>query len=87
MSRPNLSDPVPVRLPEDVLTNIEAVAETCERTRSWVIVRALKLYLKGEGAEVLAVRNGREQVAKGDVHDMDDVLRELEAPFVASVKA
>lgn len=87
MSRPNLSDPVPVRLPEDVLRDIEAVAETCERTRSWVIVRALKLYLKGEGAEVLAVRNGRDQAASGDVHDMDAVLRELEAPFVGLSKA
>lgn len=41
------------------------------------MVRALKLYLAGEGADILAVRKGREQVAGGDVHDMDDVLREI----------
>lgn len=87
MSRPNLSDPIPVRLPEDVLRDIEVIAETCERTRSWVIVRALKLYLKGEGADVLAVKNGRDEVANGDVHDMDTVLQELEAPFVGVAKA
>nr|DAH84738.1 MAG TPA: putative transcriptional regulator [Caudoviricetes sp.] len=71
---PNLSDPIPIRLPEEVLAAIEQIAETCDRSRSWVMVRALKLYLAGEGADILAVRKGREQVAGGDVHDMDKVL-------------
>ncbi len=43
------------------------------------MVRALKLYLSMEGAEILAVRKGRQQIADGDVHDMDDVLDEVEA--------
>lgn len=78
MSKPVLSDPIPVRFPIEVLADVEAIAATCERTRSWVIVRALRLYLQGEGADVLAVRRGREQIARGEVHDMDDVLGELE---------
>jgi len=44
-----------------------------------VIVRALKLYLAGEGSDILAIIKGREQIATGDVHDMDDVIREIEA--------
>lgn len=77
MPKPILSDPITIRLPEDILTKIEHVAETCERSRSWVMVRALKMYLAGEGADVLSVRKGREQVAGGDAHDMDDVLGEI----------
>ncbi|MDR4308321.1 ribbon-helix-helix protein, CopG family [Chelatococcus sambhunathii] len=79
MSRPQLSDPVAFRLPLEVLDQIETIAETCERTRSWVIVRALRLYLAGEGSEVLAIRRGREQIASGESHDLDDVIGELEA--------
>ena len=75
--KPNLSDPITMRLPEEVLAAIEQIAETCDRTRSWVMVRALKLYLASEGADILAVRKGREQVADGDVHDMDEVLRDI----------
>ncbi|WP_163271437.1 CopG family ribbon-helix-helix protein [Chelativorans alearense] len=78
MSKPALSDPITLRLPEDVLTAIEQIAETCDRSRSWVMVRALKVYLAGEGADILAVRKGRNEVASGDVHDMDDVLREID---------
>jgi predicted transcriptional regulator len=78
MTKPNLSDPITIRLPQDVLSTIEQIAETCDRSRSWVMVRALKMYLANEGADILAVRKGREQVASGDVHDMDDVLREID---------
>ncbi|AZO32270.1 ribbon-helix-helix domain-containing protein [Mesorhizobium sp. M1B.F.Ca.ET.045.04.1.1] len=77
MAKPSLSDPITMRLPEEVLAAIEQIAETCDRSRSWVMVRALKLYLAGEGADILAVRKGREQVADGDVHDMDGVLGEI----------
>ena len=85
MAKPELSNPVALRLPVDVLDKIEAIAETCERTRSWVIVRALKLYLLGEGDEILAIRQGREQIAAGQSHDLDDVLQELEAIVAGKV--
>ncbi|WP_188913205.1 CopG family ribbon-helix-helix protein [Aureimonas endophytica] len=78
MSKRELSDPITLRIPLDVLEAVETIAETSERSRSWVIVRALRLYLAGEGEEILAVRRGREQIAAGEVHEMDDVLRELE---------
>ena len=76
--KPDLSPPVPVRLPVDVLSEIEAIAKTCDRTRSWVIVRALRLYLAAEGADILAVSRGLEQAAAGDLHDMAEALREIE---------
>ncbi|MCO6178994.1 MULTISPECIES: CopG family ribbon-helix-helix protein [Ciceribacter] len=74
-----LSDPITLRLPVDVLSEIEDVARTCERSRSWVIVRALKSYLANEGREVLELARARRAVDAGDVHDLDDVLKEVEA--------
>jgi predicted transcriptional regulator len=79
MSKSPLSGPLTLRLPLDVLGDLEKIASASDRTRSWVIVRALKAYLAGEGADILAIVKGREQIAAGDVHDMDDVIREIEA--------
>lgn len=77
MSKAELSDPIAFRVPVDVLANIERIAAASERTRSWVIVRALKLYLADEGADCLAVLRGREEAAAGGGHGADDVLAEL----------
>jgi predicted transcriptional regulator len=74
----NLSDPIAIRIPADILTKIEQIAETSERTRSWVIVRALKAYLASEGGDVLAIEKGREEFAQGRLHDLSEVLDELE---------
>ncbi len=79
MSKPELSGPIPIRIPVDVLAEIQKIADACDRTRSWVMVRALRAYLAGEGADILAVVKGRGQAAEGDVRDMEDVLSEIEA--------
>jgi predicted transcriptional regulator len=73
-----LSDPISIRLPRDVLAAIEQVAKASDRSRSWVLVRALRRYLMTEGADILAVVEGRAQIANGDAHDMDDVLNDVE---------
>jgi predicted transcriptional regulator len=74
-----LSDPLTMRLPVEVLKDIETIAKTCNRSRSWVIVRALKAYLAAEGSEVLRVVKAREEYAAGLVYDLDDVLAEVDA--------
>jgi predicted transcriptional regulator len=73
-----LSDPIALRIPVDILRDIEAIAETTERTRSWVIVRALKAYLASEGGDVLAIREGERQIAAGDAYPIEDVIAEIE---------
>lgn len=79
MVKSELSDPITLRIPKDILQSVEDIADTSERTRSWVIVRALRLYLAGEGSEILAIRRGRQQIADGQSHDLDEVMRELES--------
>ncbi len=78
MSKQNLSDPITLRLPLDLLAEIEAVAGACERSRSWVMVRALKAYLAQEGREILEIKQARKAVADGQGTDADDVLIELD---------
>lgn len=75
-----VSDPITLRLPLDILRDIEKIAEGSERTRSWVIVRALKYYLarEAEGGICLSVLRGREEAAAGGGRDADDVLAELD---------
>lgn len=75
---PDLSEPVSLRIPSDLLQAIEAIAAATDRTRSWVMIRALKRYLATEGADILAVAEGRQQIAAGDSHDMDAVIDEVE---------
>ncbi|MCA1371823.1 ribbon-helix-helix protein, CopG family [Ensifer sp. NBAIM29] len=77
MGKQNLSDPITLRIPLDVLSDIEAIAEATERSRSWVIVRALRTYLLNEGADVLAFRQGQQEIANGDYEDVDDVLADM----------
>jgi predicted transcriptional regulator len=64
-----------------MLKDIEAIARTAERSRSWVIVRALKYYLMQEGNDILQVMKGEEQIRNGEVIDADDLFAELMAPL------
>jgi predicted transcriptional regulator len=74
----NLSDPIALRVPADILAEIERIAHLAERSRSWVIVRAMKAYLAAEGRDILAAAEGRDEIARGESADLDDVLDELD---------
>ena len=75
--KPVLSDPITLRVPQDILDDIERIAETADRSRSWVIVRALKYYLMAEGNDVLQIRKGEEQIARGETVDTEEFFAEL----------
>ena len=77
-SKSQLSDPIALRIPLDVLGEIETIAEVTDRTRSWVIVRALKAYLAAEGSDVIEAAKGRAEIAQGLSHDLATVLDELD---------
>jgi predicted transcriptional regulator len=81
MTKPVLSDPIALRIPEDMLKDIEAIAKASDRTRSWVIVRALKYYLMQEGNDVLQILKGEEQIRNGEFIDADDLFAELMSPI------
>lgn len=79
MSNPKaLSNPIALRVPEDILADIERIAQATERSRSWVIVRALKAYLASEGGDILAVAEGRNEIARGEAFDLEKTLDDLD---------
>jgi len=77
MPKQNLSDPIALRLPEDMLKDIETIAKATERSRSWVIVRALKYYLRQEGSDILEILEGERQAANGETVDAEDLFAQL----------
>ncbi|ANL38360.1 MULTISPECIES: CopG family ribbon-helix-helix protein [Rhizobium] len=79
MSERELSDPITMRLPLDVLSEIGEIAEICDRSRSWVFVRALKSYLAAEGREIIELAQARRDIENGPGHDLDDVIDEVDA--------
>ncbi len=79
MAKPVLSDPIALRLPVDVLKDIETIAATSERSRSWVMVRAMRYYLATEGKDILDIEHAREGMRQGKFQDVDALLDELDA--------
>ncbi|MBY5705728.1 ribbon-helix-helix protein, CopG family [Rhizobium leguminosarum] len=78
MTRANMSESVTLRIPVDVLSDIEAIANATERSRSYIIVRALRTYLLNEGADIFAAIKRREQIAAGEQEDLDDVIADMD---------
>jgi predicted transcriptional regulator len=78
MAGESMSELMALRIPVEVLSNIDAIAAATERSRSFIITRALKTYLLNEGADILAAIKGREQIASEEYEDMDDVLADLD---------
>jgi predicted transcriptional regulator len=85
MTKTVMSESVTFRIPADVLSNIDVIAEATERSRSYIIVRALRTYLLYEGSDILAALKGREQTAAGESEDMDDVLTEMDRIIAGKV--
>ena len=70
---------ISLRVPGDMLADFDRIAAAMERDRSWLILRAMKSYLEGDGADILEEIEGIEQLDRGEGIDMDDVLDEADA--------
>ncbi|TWF52078.1 CopG family ribbon-helix-helix protein [Neorhizobium alkalisoli] len=79
MSDRELSDPITMRLPTDLLSEIEEIAKICNRSRSWVFVRAVKSYLAAEGREIIELAEAKRDIENGLGQNLDDVIDEVEA--------
>jgi predicted transcriptional regulator len=68
-----------LRVPLDVVESFDRIAKALDRDRSWVMLRALRLYLEGEGAELAAEAAGLAALDRGESVDFDSVLDEAAA--------
>jgi predicted transcriptional regulator len=71
--------PVSVRLPADLIEALDVIATAVERSRSWIIMRALRQYLADEGAEILDVQQGIAEADRGETVSVEEVLAEMRA--------
>ena len=78
MTKAGTSESVALCIPSDVLSEVQATAEATERSRSYIIVRALRTYLMNEGADIPASIQGRDQIAAGEYEDIDEVIAEMD---------
>ena len=74
---------VSMRIPNEVLADFDRIAAALERDRSWVMLRAFKTFLEGEGSVILDEAEGLAELDRGESHDLDDVLAEAEAIIAA----
>ena len=70
---------VSLRIPSDVVASFDAIAAALDRDRSWVMLRAMKDYLAGEGAEVLEDSEGIAELDRGEHVDFDQMLNRARA--------
>jgi len=73
------SIPVSLRVPADLIETLDKIAAALERSRSWVMLRALRQYIADEGQEVLDVREGIAEAERGEMVPIEDVLAEMDA--------
>lgn len=57
---------VSIRLPAELLGEVDRVAAALERDRTWVMLHAFKRYLDDEGAEILSEAEGIEALDRGE---------------------
>jgi predicted transcriptional regulator len=72
------STSVSLRVPKDLLQQLDAIAAALDRPRSWILLRALRQYLRDEGAEILEVKEGMAQLDNGEGRRFDEALGDLQ---------
>ncbi|MFD1746556.1 CopG family ribbon-helix-helix protein [Rhizobium helianthi] len=85
MPKTQSSDSVTLRVPAEILAQVEAIAEATDRSRSYIIVRALRTYLMNEGGDILSAIKGKQQIDAGETEDMDAVIAEMDRIIAGKV--
>jgi len=66
-------------MPADLIETLDKIAAALERSRSWVMLRALRQYIADERQEVLDVQEGIAEAERGEMVPIEDVLAEMDA--------
>src|SRR5437762_13233600 len=72
------STPVSLRVPADVIEKLDKVAIFYQRSRSWVMLRALRQYLAEEGQEALDCLESIAEIERGEYHTLEEVLADMD---------
>jgi predicted transcriptional regulator len=75
-----------LRVPADMVERFDRIARALDRDRTWVMLRAFRQYLDGEGAELLQEAAGLASLDRGEGVEFDSVMDEATA-VIAQAKA
>jgi len=72
------SSHVSLRVPDQIIEAFDKLAAMLDRSRSWVMLRALTQYLEDEGAEVAEDAESLAELDRGESVSAEDVRRRVE---------
>jgi predicted transcriptional regulator len=72
------ADAMTLKIPGDLAADVARIAETTGRSANSIVLRAIRIYLMNEGADILAYRRGLDEIAAGEVEDIDDVIADMD---------
>ena len=78
---------VSLRVPNDLIEAFDRLAVALDRPRSWVIVRALRQYLDGEGAEIAEDTESLAELDRGEIVSAEDLRGRVEERIASAEKA
>ncbi len=73
------NSPTSVNLDRRTRERLDRVAKAYDRTRSWIIAKAIDEYLDREEAFARAVEAGIEEAERGELAPHEDVMAEMDA--------
>jgi predicted transcriptional regulator len=68
---------VSLRVPNDLIEAFDKLAAALERSRSWVMVRALRQYLEEEGREIKEDSESLAELDRGESAPFEESLRRI----------
>lgn len=68
---------VTARLDQDTLVALDQLAEHYERSRAWLVAKAVSRYVKEEGAFLAFLKEGEAAIDRGDYVTHDDLIAEI----------
>jgi len=69
---------ITLRLPSELVERFDRLAAVLERPRSWLMHRALRQYLEGEGAEIAEDAESLAQLDRGEGVPFETLFAEAE---------
>lgn len=64
---------VTARIDGDLASRLDALAADYERSRAWIVARAITQFVEHEENLIAAIKEGEADIAAGRVHSQDEV--------------
>lgn len=62
-----------LRLDEEIISRLDRIAKALDRSRSWVIADAIRLYIETEGKDIEAILEGIASADAGDFATQEEI--------------